>query len=154
VGAATISSDVPVSASGIFSLFDAHGRFQTEAGVGAAYETGSFTLPVDVSRDSNTGVALFNPADEFVELALTLLAEDGGVAGAEKLTLPGRHHEAIFVSELFPGIANFRGSLAVSGGSVAALVLRQNTSPLSYTTLPVKEGASHGSQNRSRLLFP
>jgi len=61
-----------------------------------------------------------------------------------QLTLPARHQNAIFISELFPGITDFRGSLAVSGGSVAALVLRQNTSPLTYTTLPVKEGISHG----------
>jgi hypothetical protein len=145
VGAASVSSDVPVDAAGIFSVFDSHGRFQTEAGVGAVHASNSFTLPVEVGGNFNTGVAFFNPGDEPVQLALRLLAEDGESIGADtKFLLPARHQNAIFVSELFPGTTDFRGSLAVSGGIVAAVALRENESPLSYTTLPVIEGTSRG----------
>ncbi len=144
VGAAMINSDVPVGASGIFSVFDTEGRFQTEAGVAAADTSWAFTIPVDITGKFDTGVALFNPFP-MTELTLRLLNEDGEpMAASRKLLLDAGKHTAQFVSQLFPGISNFRGSLAISGGNVAALTLRQNSSPLSYTTLPVKQGTSKG----------
>jgi hypothetical protein len=145
VGTATIESDVPIGASGIFTVLDAQGRFQTEAGVGASTEVSGATLPVDVTGKFDTGVAFLNTSSTTVQLTLTLLNENGEVLqGSKKIPLPGMNHTAKFVSELFPGTANFRGSLVVSGASVVALTLRQNSLPLSYTTLPVRQGVSHG----------
>ena len=60
MGAATISSDVPVGACGIFSVFNAQGGFQTEAGVGATSAPYGITLPVDITGKFDTGVAGFN----------------------------------------------------------------------------------------------
>jgi hypothetical protein len=145
VGTATIDSDVPIGASGIFSVLDAQGRFQTEAGVGASSDVYGATLPVDITGKFDTGVAFLNTSSTTVELTLTLLNENGEVVrGSTKILLPGMNHTAKLVSELFPGTANFRGSLAVSGASIVALTLRQNSSPLSYTTLPVRQGVSRG----------
>ena len=145
VGTATIDSDQAIGTSGIFSLLNAQGRFQTEAGVGASSGVDGVTLPVDVTGMFDTGVALFNPEFGEIELTLRLFAEDGEPKeGSKKLLLPPHNHTAQFVSQLFPGTSDFRGTLAISGGSVAALTLRQNSSPLSYTTLPVREGVSNG----------
>jgi len=45
---------------------------------------------------------------------------------------------ALTAGELFPAISDFRGSLSVtSSAAIAAMTLRQNSAPLSYTTLPV-----------------
>ncbi len=146
VGAASIISDVPIGACGIFSVFDAQGRFQTEAGVEASVSSGVVTLPVDITGNFDTGVALFTPDPSGIELTLVLFTEDGEPLGASrKLPLPGGNHSAQFVSQLFSGISNFRGSLAISaGGLFSAITLRQNSSPLSYTTLPVRQGISGG----------
>jgi hypothetical protein len=154
VGAASVSSDVPVDAAGIFSVFDSQGRFQTEAGVGAVRASSSFTLPVDVTGDFNTGVAFFNPGARSVQLGLRLIGEDGRLIGEyPQFSLPAGNHRAIFISELFPGTADFRGSLAVSGGMAAAVVLRQKASPLSYTTLPIREGVARGPDRTDPVLI-
>jgi hypothetical protein len=81
VGAAILTSDVPIGASGIFSVFDAKGRFQTEAGVGAGMAVYGVTLPVDITGKCDTGVAIFNPSGLTVELTLRLLTEDGEAKG-------------------------------------------------------------------------
>lgn len=147
VGTATVSSDKLIGAAGIFSVFDAEGRFKTEAGVGAAGPPLSpgLTLPVDITGNFDTGVAFFNPGDAPAEFTLKLLKADGEQEQANRrLSLGPRQHIARFVSELFPGTTDFRGSLAAYTSGVVALTLRQNSVPLSYTTLPINEGVSEG----------
>jgi hypothetical protein len=145
VGAAILTSDVPIGASGIFSVFDAKGRFQTEAGVGAGMAVYGVTLPVDITGKCDTGVAIFNPSGLTAELTLRLLTEDGEAkGGSRKISLAGTNHMVKFVSELFPGTTGFRGSLAVNDAGIVALSLRQNSTPLAYTSLPVKQGISMG----------
>ncbi|HXK59643.1 MAG TPA: hypothetical protein PLP42_07055, partial [Acidobacteriota bacterium] len=52
---------------------------------------------------------------------------------------------AKYVSELFSGQSGLLGSLAVSSsGPLAAVTLRQNSPPLTFTTLPVVEGTANG----------
>src|SRR5262249_45805267 len=58
---AVITSDVPIGASAIFSVFDTQGKFLTEAGVGDAPAQTDLTLPVDISASSDTGIAFYNP---------------------------------------------------------------------------------------------
>jgi len=143
-GAATITSNAPVGASAIFSVFDPQGGFQTEAGVGDSPVSTSMTLPVDITGNYNTGVAFFSPGG--AALTFRLLDANGmhvGSSATRNLKVKG--HLAEFVTELFAGTNNFRGSLAVSSTSaVAALTLRQNSAPLSYTTLPVASGTASG----------
>jgi hypothetical protein len=141
-GAATITSNVPVGAAAIFTVLNA-GVFQTETGVGDSPVLTSFTLPVDITGNFNTGVAFFNPSSSTTaKLTFHLLDANGAQVGAEsQRDLLAKNHLAIFVNELFPGTSNFRGTLAVTSTiGVAALTLRMNSSPLSYTTLPVVSG--------------
>ncbi len=145
-GAATVTSDVPIGAASIFTVLNSQGQFQTEAGVGGSPALTSMTLPVDVTGNFETGVAFHNPGSAPVTLTLRLLDAGGFETGPiATLALEANGHTAKFVSQLFPGTGNFQGSLAISApAGVAALTLRQNGSPLSYTTLPVAFGAAVG----------
>ncbi len=145
-GAATIVADAPVGASGIFTVFDDHGAFQTEAGVGDSQVMSASTLPVDIAPGFDTGVAFFNPSVSSTTVKLKLLDVNGALYDpGTSIDLVRGGHTAKFVSQLFPGVGSFRGSLTVLAPSgVAALTLRQNTTPLSYTTLPVVAGAAAG----------
>ena len=145
VGTAQITSDIPVGVAAIFTVFSGQ-TFLTEAGVGDATSRTDFTLPVDTTGSFNTGVAVFNPGDVPAQVTYRLLDENGvRVDQVTGLLLPGRSQSAKFVTEHFAGRTNFRGSLSVSSTvALAAITLRLNGSPLSYTTLPVEEGAVLG----------
>ncbi len=153
-GAATVTSNVPVGAAGIFTVLDSSGQFQTEAGVGDSPKLTALTLPVDISDNFDTGVALFNPGSSSLTMTLRLMDGNGvNIGSSASVPLAAKNHTARFVSQLFPGTTNFRGSLAISApGGVAALTLRQNSSPLSYTTLPVASGTSSGKTQQAPLL--
>ncbi len=147
-GGASITSTQPIGAAAVFTVLDSQGHFQTEAGVGDSVPFSRLTLPVDVTGSFNTGVAFFNPNSGSISVTMTLLDQSGLVVStAAPLTLPAKNHTAQFATQLFPGTSEFPGSIAITatGGSVAALTLRQHSGPLSYTTLPVAEGASQGS---------
>jgi len=145
VGSAQISSNTPVGVSAIFTLYGGN-DFLTEAGVGDSPTRTDFTLPVDVTGSFSTGVAFFNPGDAPVNVSVRLLDEAGNrLAESVPLELAPRSQVARFVSELFSGQTGLRGSLAVrSSGPIAAVTLRQNFPPLTYTTLPVVVGTSSG----------
>jgi hypothetical protein len=145
-GGATITSDVPIGASGVFTILDAQGNFQTETGVGDSPILTSFTLPVDLTGNFNTGVAFLDANGSGPTLTFRLLDTSGNSVGSsETRDLDPNGQLALFVSDLFPGNSGFRGSLAVSSTSgVAALTLRENNVPLSLTTLPVVSGTSSG----------
>jgi hypothetical protein len=147
-GAASITSTQPIGAAAVFTVLDSQGHFQTEAGVGDSVPQNQLTLPVDVTGSFNTGVAFFNPNSGSISVTMKLLNQSGAVVStAAPLTLPAKNHTAQFATQLFPGTSEFRGSIAITatGGTVAALTLRQHAGPLSYTTLPVAQGASQGS---------
>jgi hypothetical protein len=110
------------------------------------------TLPVDVTGGFDTGVAFFSPSG--ANLSFRLLDSNGNVAASNVTrTLSGNGHFAEFATQIFPGTSNFRGTLAVSSTSgVAALTLRQNLTPLSYTTLPVTSGTATGKTAAAPLL--
>jgi len=151
-GAATITSNVPIGASGVFTVFNTQGAFQTEAGVGDSLVLTSFTLPVDITGNFDTGIAFFGPSG--ATLTFRLLNASGILVGSSATrNLAVKGHLAEFVSQIFPGNSNFRGSVAITATSgVAALTLRQNSSPLSYTTLPVASGTASGKTPAAALL--
>lgn len=152
-GAATITSTVPVGASLIFTVLDSQGRFQTEAGVGDSPVLTSLTLPVDISGSFDTGLALFNPGSSSATIAFKLLGANGVLVNSVSKSLAPKNHLATFVDNLFPGITNFRGSLAVfSTGGIAAATLRQYASGATYTTLPTASGAATGKAQVTPLL--
>jgi hypothetical protein len=152
-GAATITSNVPVGASAIFTVLDSRGQFQTEAGVGDSAVLTSLTLPVDVTGNSNTGIAFFNPGGGSVVLTFKLLDATGVLVDSSTASLASSNHLARFVTELFPAISAFRGSLAVSAaGGVAATTLRQYGAGTTYTTLPTVRGTATGKAPITPLL--
>ncbi|MCH8820123.1 MAG: hypothetical protein IIB03_07370, partial [Acidobacteria bacterium] len=138
-GAARVSADVPIGVSAIFSISNDQGEFLTESAVGDSQSLSEFAVPVDTTENFNTGVAFFNSSTQPVTLNMMLLDENGRIVGAaEPLTLNAGNHAASFVTELFPEVESFRGSLFIlATDEVEALTLRQNSSPLSFTTLPV-----------------
>ncbi len=147
-GAATITSNVPIGAAAIFTEFN-QGKFQTEAGVGDSSVLTQFTLPVDINGTSDTGVAFFNPGISTQTLNFKLLNTSGVIVGTTtRSNFAAKNHLAVFVSELFPGTTNFKGSLGVSTlTGVAATTLRQYLSGANYTTLPATSGeAVNGTQ--------
>jgi len=155
-GAATITSNVPVGASAIFTVYNTQGQFQTEAGVGDAPVLTSLTLPVDITGTYDTGVAFFNPGNTSTTLTLKLLDANGVLASSMTQPLAAKNHLATFVDNLFPGTSNFRGSLAISAAAgVSATTLRQNSvspSYVTYTTLPTASGTATGKTAAAPLL--
>lgn len=155
-GAATITSTVPIGASAVFTVLNSQGAFQTETGVGDSPVLLSLTLPVDITGKFDTGVAFFAAGGSSSNLTFRLLDPAGASFGSSVTrSLPSNGHLAVFVSQIFSATSGFKGSLAVTASSgVAALTLRQNSAPLSYTTLPVVSGTSKGktSSTAGRLL--
>jgi hypothetical protein len=139
-GYAIVQATAPIGGSAIFSQYDDAGALVSEAGVAAAEANTFFTLPVDVTGEFNTGLALANlVARRTVSLSLKLVNEKGETTSTKTLTLGADKHTAVYVSgagQLFPDTRNFRGSLQVSGdASILAVALRSGRRAL--TTLPV-----------------
>jgi hypothetical protein len=153
-GAARITSTAPIGATGIFTVYDPKGNFQTEAGVGDSPVLTQFTLPVDLTGTFDTGVAFFNPGTSSVTMTFRFMNVSGeNSSQSPTLTLGPKGHTAQFVSQLFPGLSNVQGSLAVSAtGGIAALTLRQNSTPYGLTTLPVASGTATGTSAAKVLL--
>lgn len=145
-GSATITSNVPVGAGGIFTLSDQLGAFKTEAGVGDSSVLTAMTLPVDLTGQGDTGVGFFNPSGASTVLNFRILDADGLLTVPDtSVPLAAMGNIAEYVSMLFPGIGSFRGSLVVTASpGVAAVTLRENRLPLAYTTLPVFSGKATG----------
>ena len=146
VGSAVIDTSGPLGVSAVFSLYDGQKSFLTEAGVGSAEIMTDFVIPVDAAGGFNTGLALVNLGQADANITYRLVDADGQVADTTTATLGARQHLARFVSgpgELFPNVSNFQGTLQVtSTQNLAALTIRQNGAPLSYTTLPVVSKAA------------
>jgi hypothetical protein len=147
-GTAVISSDEPVGATGILTVLDVQGQSLAETGLVDSPTLSELTFPVELTDGINAGIAFYNPSTSAaVTLNLRLLDENGMVAGMTQRTLPPNGHTARFASELFSGISDLRGSIAVTAtDAIAALALRQNTTtgtPI-YTALPVISGVSQG----------
>lgn len=151
-GGVKVSSDHPIGVSGIFTLRDPQGGFQTETGIGTSLVRPAATIVVDNSGSFDTGVAFFNPSDTEVELTLKLFSQEGELLSTADaascqmgqpclLRMEPGSQMARFIWDFFPDIQIDRGSLAILG-PVATITLRQNSSPLSFTTMPVGEGAA------------
>ena len=82
----------------------------------------------DSSRD--TGIALANPGDENIAIALLLLDQNGQTAGQVTLDLPESGQLAQFLNQIFDGIASdFQGSVHAQSDDPFAMVgFRQKTS--------------------------
>ena len=145
-GSAEVTSDGPVGVAGIFTLYGAGPSFMTEAGVGDSPAKMTATLPVDITGNSTTGVALFNPNASPATVLIGLFNASGvKVADATPLVIGAKGQQAKFVGELFTGQTSFRGSMGITASAgIAAMTIRENGAPITYTTLPVVDGVSQG----------
>lgn len=147
-GGVRVSATHPIGVSGIFTLWDPQGGFQTETGIGTSIVRPESTIVVDNIGTFDTGVAFFNPSNDSKEVTLKLYSAEGELLSIEScdsqspcaLRMEPGSQMAKFVREFFQDTPVRRGSLSIIG-SVATLTLRQNSSPLSFTTMPVGEGA-------------
>lgn len=140
--ASVISVGAEIGVSAIFTILKDEGAaILTEAGIPVSEPMTSFTLAVNTIGEFNTGLAVANLGSGETTLTFNLYDEAGNLADTTTPDdpLPEGGHLAVFVDELFDGLGDFKGRLAVtSDGPVAALTLRQNAikgTPL--TTLPV-----------------
>ncbi len=138
VGSARVTSQSEIGVSAVFTILDTQGAFLTEAGIGASSPLERFVIAVDSTQDFSTGLALQNLADEAVTASFQLFGQQGDPMGRAELQLPANGHAARFVRELFLDLPlPFKGKMTVaSPRPMAALTLRQNGDPLSFTTLP------------------
>ncbi len=154
-GAARVTSTADIGVSAIFSLLGTPPvtGVRTEAGVGSSPMLADFVIAVDTTGGFNTGLAVQNLTNSPNEI--TFAVPGAGVASQQadrrspaqvSRTLPANGHLAIFVSgrdQLFPSLTDFQGRMIVSPSApVAAVTLRQATSGVPLTTLPVVSTAS------------
>jgi M6 family metalloprotease-like protein len=137
VGSAMITSDIPVSATLLFS-----GPLGL-AGVPAVRPSARFRIPVDIAqgRKTDTGLAISNPSDSAIHVWVRLVDEHGaqGQGAYVQFDLPARGQIAKFPAEIFtsfPAAENFRGSFVVEAShpvcGLGLLVVDQE-----LATLPV-----------------
>jgi hypothetical protein len=140
-GAATVTSDLAIGVSGLYTTYDTNGRFISEVGVQGTSAITDSILPVQKSSDGavNTGIAFYSPTA--AQITLSLYNQDGVSAGNATVNLAAGNHTASFLHEFFTGYtsSSFTGTIKVhSTVPVAAVTLRQNsTYKATYTSIPV-----------------
>jgi len=138
-------TSTPVGA-GIFQ-YSRSGVLVTESGIPSATPTTHARVFVDTSGGHDTGLALGNPGNGFVSIALAAFQPDGSTqAGASQgpIALGSNGHAATFVDQQITGLpANFQGVLdIVSDSPFVALTLRSlvnERGDFLLTTFPVAD---------------
>ncbi len=95
------------------------------------------TLFVKEEGGSRTGIALANPTQFTTHrIVLKLRNEAGEEVETFEIILGAQQHTAQFVSEMFPDLGTFRGSILIEGSEQFLLITLQQTG-LVIGTLPV-----------------
>lgn len=155
-GWAEFRSDQAVTGASGFSTRDSGGRIYSDVGVSESPLAKHFTFFADSMGGANTGVALVNPsANRQIAVSVELRRANGTRVTGHSRLLPPRHHVALFLNELFPGVAGigaFEGSVVLqSEDAFAGVTLRTVGAQLTsvpMVTLPDPR------ETRSRLVFP
>ncbi|RPJ86398.1 MAG: hypothetical protein EHM18_06415 [Acidobacteria bacterium] len=143
VGAARVQATRAIGVSAVYTILNGSGNFLTEAGVGSVVPIQTFRLPVDTTGGGDTGLALLNVAQVETAISFRLRPESGAAGPQAAFSLGASAQRAIFLSELFPQLGPFQGTLEVdSSRPLAAAVLRQNLATFTSTTLPVVPASS------------
>ncbi|RPI24143.1 MAG: carboxypeptidase regulatory-like domain-containing protein [Acidobacteria bacterium] len=144
-GAARVRSNVPVGVSAIFRLVNGQGAIITETGVGDSPANTRLTLPVDLTSGFNTGVALFNNNGSTASVWFQLIDRNGGIIdqSPEPQAFVVLNQAARYVNEMFPGVTNIQGQLAITSTlPITAVTLRQGSNGSPMTTMPVSPGVT------------
>ncbi len=87
----------------------------------------SFAAEVDSSRRINTGLALANHNGVPQTVIVNVIRSDGTLYETAKVDLLPWGHRSLYLTELFPGLDGFAGTIGVSAPQpVGALALRQD----------------------------
>jgi hypothetical protein len=144
-GAARITSTQPLGVAASCTVRDRSGRWVTETGVSGAPALTQFSLPVDLTDDFDTGVAIAGPSSGQADVRMRLLDMRSQQVGEVTFSLAANRHVARFVSQWFAGKIGMRGLLSITASRpVAAVAMRQHGTPYALTTLPVASGAYWG----------
>ena len=141
-GVAIIQSSQPIGVAAVETATDGNGNFLGETAMLQSPAQGRVLVPFDTTNNINTGLAMYNPGSQPVNITVSQLDSSGNtVASAAPLALPPGAGTTAFMSDLFPGVANVQGALWVSandpaGGAVAVVTLRQNSTPLTIASSP------------------
>ena len=138
-GWARVMTDIGIQGTASFMVHSSAGAFVSDVGVASSSLLPNFSIFVDTSGESDTGVALANPYNQDTFAEAVLFDASGSEIARNVLLLPRRGHLSKFVTEIFssvPNIDEFIGSVRFfSIRQLAALTLRTNG--LHFTSLPV-----------------
>ena len=157
-GFATVSSNVPVSGTSVFSLYDGTGtNLVAEAGVPSATPVARQAIFVDIGGGFDVGVA-FSNVGTTAAANVTLSVLNSGAATVQTTTIPSLgagNHNAAFVSQFFPQLQPpLTGTMQITttGGALAAIALRFAPTGV-FTTLPPINLASILTSSKNALAF-
>jgi len=142
-GAAQITSNVPVNVYGIVSAFAPTGTLLSASGLPSSSASRAYTLPVERTGSTDTGVAIFNPGAEAAALTFTLQNASGSAVSSFTQDLPAGGHLSKSEAILFPSEKSFQGTMTITSTvPVAAWILRQNAASPAYTLLQPARNSS------------
>jgi hypothetical protein len=119
-------------------LIDAVGEISMETSVVAAQPDTVLHAPVYEKDGYKTGLALANPGTTEANISMVLHRSDGSPMDFRTESIGGSQQIARFVSELFPSLNDFEGTLEISSTRpLAGLVVRYNGSADVFSTVPV-----------------
>ncbi len=140
---ASFSPAVDLLGSEVIQRFSPAGVLLAESSMPSAPPDTILRLPAFERDGFGTGVAILNPGTASASVTLTLRSNAGTVAGASSLNLSASSQTARFVSELFPALGNFEGTLEISSSSgLAAFALRQNFLSGAFSAVAVSPSPS------------
>jgi hypothetical protein len=154
-GAVSVTSDGPLTVSGLVSYSTSAGAPLSESGEAAVNGqslTTEYLLPVDTTGNLNSGVSLLNPGPGAASVTIKLRNAAGQSAGSAIINVPAGGHASRFArGDLFPGLGDFRGSMDVlSTVNIAAGGLRQVGGSAGFTLISAAPVTSRG----MRFFFP
>jgi hypothetical protein len=115
-GWARVQADKKLSGISIYSFYDGAGNYVSEVGSPASSSLNAFSLFVESTADTNTGIAVANPNSSQADATLTLIDSKGVPLGFPiSMTVPANGHIQKYLTELFQGIvpSDFHGMLEV-----------------------------------------
>ena len=142
-GFATVTSNVAVTGTAVFSKLSANRDLLSEAGVPAATAYTRQAIIVDTTGGFDTGFAYANPSTSTATLSFQLLNTLGVVVRSTAncgavCTLAGRNHNALFVSQIpwASAAPQMVGSMQITSQVAMPTVALRFSSLGVFTTLP------------------
>ena len=140
VGYAKFLSSVPLYGSALFKTLSGT-AVTSEAGVGLATPTKSFTVYIDNQNNAVSGYAVANSGTVTATLTLSLRSKNGIVLETRSVVMLAGQHISEFAFQRFPANApaGFEGSIEFSSDqNVTAVALRfDNASEPVFSTIPL-----------------